>query len=89
MGDDLPGYTQPCSHRKAAKILSFHFNNKPDNIAADGVEKIQEFTQKIALLKKQLAWGKLRSAALDTMINIPEKQADISFRKKSGTQQSG
>ena len=50
MGDDSPGYTQPCTHRKAAKILSFHFNNKPDNIAADGVEKMQELTQKIALL---------------------------------------
>jgi len=41
------------------------------------------------LLEKQLAWEKLRSEALDTMINIAEKQLDISIRKKPGTQQSG
>ena len=74
---------------KQQKYYLSAMNNKPDNTDSDGVKKTQELTQKIALLKKQLAWGKLRSAALDTMINIPEKQADISFRKKSGTQQSG
>lgn len=64
-------------------------NSNPQNAAADEVEKMQELTQKIALLEKQLAWEKLRSEALDTMINIAEKQLDISIRKKSGTQQSG
>lgn len=44
--------------------------------------------EKIALLEKQLAWEKLRSEALDTMINIAEKQLDISIRKKPGNQQS-
>ena len=43
---------------------------------------------KIALLEKQLQWEKLRADALDTMINIAEKQLDISIRKKSGNQQS-
>ena len=40
--------------------------------------------QKIALLEKQLQWEKLRADALDTMINIAEKQLDITIRKKSG-----
>jgi len=44
--------------------------------------------QKIALLEKQLAWEKLRGEALDTMINIAEKQLDISIRKKPVFQQS-
>ena len=64
-------------------------NNKQKNEAAGEVENTQELTQKIALLEKQLAWEKLRSEALDTMINIAEKQLDISIRKKSGSQQSG
>jgi hypothetical protein len=44
--------------------------------------------QKIAALEKQLQWEKLRADALDTMINIAEKQLDIDIRKKPGTQQS-
>lgn len=44
--------------------------------------------QKIAALEKQLEWQKLRADALDTMINIAEKQLDIQIRKKPGTQQS-
>lgn len=42
---------------------------------------------KIAALEKQLQWEKLRADALDTMINIAEKQLDIQIRKKPGTQQ--
>jgi hypothetical protein len=51
--------------------------------------KDQELLQqkKIALLDKQLAWEKLRAEALDTMINIAEKQLDISIRKKPVFQQ--
>jgi transposase-like protein len=51
-------------------------------------EKLTELEQKIALLQKQVAWEKLRADALDTMINIAEKQLDIVIRKKSGTQPS-
>ena len=74
---------------KQKKYYLSAMNNKPDNIAADGVEKTQDLTQKIALLEKQLAWEKLRSEALDTMINIAEKQLGISIRKKPGSQQPG
>lgn len=74
---------------KQQKYYLSGMNSKPENMAAGEFEKAQELTQKIALLEKQLAWEKLRSEALDTMINIAEKQLDISIRKKSGTQQSG
>ena len=43
--------------------------------------------QKIAALEKQLEWEKLRVEALDTMINIAEKDFNISIRKKPGAQQ--
>ena len=45
-------------------------------------------TQKIALLEKQLAWEKMKAAALDKMIDIAEKDFNIDIRKKSGTEQS-
>lgn len=44
--------------------------------------------QKNALLEKQLQWQTLRADALDTMIDIAEKQLNITIRKKSGSQQS-
>lgn len=63
-------------------------NSKPENFSSADFKKQKELEQKIALLEKQLAWEKLRADALDTMINIAEKQLDISIRKKSGSQQS-
>jgi len=63
-------------------------NSKPENISSADFKKQKELEQKIVLLEKQLAWEKLRADALDTMINIAEKQLDISIRKKSGSQQS-
>ena len=49
---------------------------------------ISDAEQKIALLEKQLAWEKMRADALDTMINIAEKELNIPIRKKPGAQQS-
>jgi len=75
--------------QKQQKYYLSGMNSKPENVSENEFTKTQELTQKIALLEKQLAWEKLRSEALDTMINIAEKQLDISIRKKPGTQQSG
>ena len=47
-----------------------------------------ELEKKIALLEKQLEWEKLRSHALDTMINVAERELNINIRKKHGTKQS-
>ena len=44
--------------------------------------------QKIASLEKQLKHQELRAEVLDTLINVAEKQLNISIRKKPGTQQS-
>ena len=74
---------------KQQKYYLSGMKNNAENNAVPEDKNTQELTQKIALLEKQLAWEKLRSEALDTMINIAEKQLDISIRKKSGTQQSG
>ncbi len=51
-------------------------------------EKEQELLQKIAALEKQLKHQELRAEVLDTLINVAEKQLNISIRKKPGTQQS-
>ena len=50
-------------------------------------QSVEELQQKIAALEKQLEWEKLRSEALDTMINIAEKDLNIPIRKKPGAQQ--
>ena len=75
--------------QKQQKYYLSGMNSKPDNASAEDFKNQKELQQKIALLEKQLAWEKLRADALDTMINIAEKQLDISIRKKSGPQQSG
>ena len=78
----------PPTEKQQNYYLSAMNNSPKKSTAADQLNE-QQLQQKIVLLEKQLAWGKLRSEALDTMINIAEKQLDISIRKKSGTQQSG
>ena len=47
-----------------------------------------ELLQKIDSLEKQLAHQELKAVVLDTLINVAEKQLNISIRKKPGTQQS-
>lgn len=73
---------------KQQKYYLSAMNSKPGYDPVQDSEKQQALQQKIALLEKQLAWEKLRAEALDTMINIAEKQLDIDIRKKSGSQQS-
>jgi len=73
---------------KQQKYYLSGMNSKPENVAANEFQNQKDLQQKIALLEKQLAWEKLRADALDTMINIAEKQLDISIRKKPGSQQS-
>lgn len=73
---------------KQKKYYLSGMNSKPDDMSAAEHNKHSELIKKVALLEKQLAWEKLRAEALDTMINIAEKQLDIQIRKKSGPQQS-
>ena len=55
--------------------------------SAEDQQSIEALQQKIAALEKQLEWEKLRCEALDTMINIAEKDLNIPIRKKPGAQQ--
>jgi transposase-like protein len=73
---------------KQQKYYLSGMNSKSEKTSADEINIQKELQQKIALLEKQLAWEKLRADSLDTMINIAEKQLDISIRKKPGSQQS-
>ena len=51
-------------------------------------EKEQELLAKIDSLEKQLKNQELKAHVLDTMIDVAEKELNISIRKKPGTQQS-
>ena len=48
-----------------------------------------DLEKKIEVLEKQLEWEKLRSMALDTLINVAERELNIDIRKKPGTRQPG
>ena len=58
--------------------------NRPDGSA----EREVDLLEKIASLEKQLAHQELKAEVLDTLINVAERQLNISIRKKPGTQQS-
>ena len=47
-----------------------------------------DLEKKVELLEKQLEWEKVRSSALDTLINVAERELHIDIRKKPGTKQS-
>lgn len=72
---------------KQVKYSTSSMNSSKKKISTEQLSDQQVLQQKIALLEKQLQWEKLRADALDTMINVAEKQLDITIRKKPGTQQ--
>ncbi len=71
------------------KYNTSSMNSSKKKLTSDQQNSTEALQQKIDALEKQLAWEKLRGEALDTMINIAEKQLDIVIRKKSGNPQSG
>ncbi|MBA4260389.1 MAG: hypothetical protein C0446_14595 [Chitinophaga sp.] len=73
---------------KQVKYNTSSMNSSKSIPSLEQLQNMEAMQAKIALLEKQLQWEKLRADALDTMINIAEKQLDISIRKKSGNQQS-
>jgi transposase-like protein len=72
---------------KQQKYSNSSMNSSPKKSTSTN-KQTEELQQKIAALEKQLQWQTLRADALDTMIDIAEKQLDIQIRKKPGTQQS-
>lgn len=61
-------------------------NSSPGKSTSQG-QSVKELEQKIKALEKQLEWEKLRTEALNTMIDIAEKDLNIPIRKKPGAQQ--
>ena len=62
-------------------------NSSKKKLTSEQLQSTEALQQKIATLEKQLEWEKLRTEALDTMINIAEKDLNIQIRKKPGAQQ--
>ena len=73
---------------KQQKHSLYSMSNKRKKLNTDEQQSLEAMQQKIAALEKQLEWEKLRAEALDTMINIAEKDLNIQIRKKPGAQQS-
>lgn len=74
--------------QKQQSYSTSSMNSSPKKSATEDQQSKDELLQKIATLEKQLAHQELRAEVLDTLINVAEKQLNISIRKKSGTQQS-
>jgi len=73
---------------KQQKYSNSSMNSSQKKSTDNDPQSAAALQQKIAALEKQLQWEKLRADALDTLINVAEKQLDIQIRKKPGTQQS-
>lgn len=76
----------PRSHKQVSYDLQ---QKKLGKKSKQPVKQIQsDLEKKIELLEKQLEWEKLRVHALDTLINVAERELHIEIRKKPGTKQS-
>lgn len=71
---------------KQQKYSVSSMNSSPNQSTSEE-QSLKELAQKVAALEKQLQWEQLRSEALNTMIDIAEKDLNISIRKKPGAQQ--
>jgi hypothetical protein len=67
---------------KQKRYSTSSMNSSPKKSSSHD-QSVEELQQKIAALEKQLEWEKLRLEALDTMINIAEKDLNIQIRKKA------
>lgn len=72
---------------KQLKYATAAMNSSPKKSISTSSSTEEALQQQIAALQKQLQWEKLRAEALDTMINIAEKDLNISIRKKPGARQ--
>ncbi|MES1224795.1 MAG: transposase [Bacteroidota bacterium] len=75
-------------NEKQQKYYISAMNSSPKKVTPEQEQVFKELQDKIASLEKQLKWEKLRADALDTMINVAEKQLNVPIRKKPGSQQS-
>ncbi len=71
--------------QRSYSVYSMSNKHKKPLTAQHGVSA-EASQEKITALQKQLDWGKLRSEALNTMIDVAEKALNISIRKKPGAQ---
>lgn len=69
---------------KQQQYSVYSMSNKHSKSNSEEQQSAEALQQKIAALEKQLEWEKLRVEALDTMINIAEKDLNIPIRKKLG-----
>ncbi len=72
---------------KQEKHSVYSMSNSRKKLNTEELQSAEVLQQKIAALEKQLEWEKLRTEALNTMIDIAEKDLNIQIRKKPGAQQ--
>lgn len=73
--------------QKQSTYSTSSMNSSKKKLTSVQLQSNEALQQKIAALEKQLEWEKLRTEALNTMIDIAEKDLNITIRKKPGAQQ--
>lgn len=80
-------------HNIPRSLAQVSYDLQQKNLGKNSKQVIKEdqsdLEKKIEVLEKQLEWEKLRSLALDTLINVAERELNIDIRKKPGTKQPG
>ena len=72
---------------KQQRYSTSSMNSSKKKLTSEQLQSTEALQQKIAALEKQLEWENLRAEALNTMIDIAEKDLNIPIRKKPGAQQ--
>lgn len=74
-------------NRKSKSMTKFSRPKAVPAVSDEGSTDIKTLQLEISRLKKQLAHESLRADAYEELINVAEKQFNISIRKKAGTKQ--
>ena len=64
-----------------------HFKAKPIPMKKNTDQQVEQLKKQLQEAQAQVEKLQLKNTALETMINIAEKQLDINIRKKSGSKQ--
>jgi transposase-like protein len=71
---------------KSDYVNSMSLDKRPETVSVKS-NREQELEARIKKLEKEVEYEKLRSHALDTMINVAERDLKIPIRKKPGAKQ--
>ncbi len=83
----MKGYVGKQISGRVIRLLR-HFRAKPLLMKKSDKQQVEQLKKQLQEAQALVEKLQLKNTALETMINIAEKQLDIKIRKKSGSKQS-